>query len=242
MKKSIICLLLITVLAAGLVFNTSAADTPDLKVTDTAPLDGSSTVSVEFVNIPENNPVEYAQILLTCRTNPHNITKNTLSFKGNADDMLLTQTFNTTADNLLVLLEPQSNTSVGIGNGLVYTFTLRHTTASAEAAGFDLAAVLILKDGTEYELNQRITAQPASTPTNPTDPTTQPPTTVPVTPPTTEPTTPSATPNSTTPTGNSGNNGSNFLDANTMLIVLCVALAAMFASICLFITIRKQKK
>ena len=179
MKKSIICLLLITVLAAGLVFNTSAADTPDLKVTDTAPLDGSSTVSVEFVNIPENNPVEYAQILLTCRTNPHNITKNTLSFKGNADDMLLTQTFNTTADNLLVLLEPQSNTSVGIGNGLVYTFTLRHTTASAEAAGFDLAAVLILKDGTEYELNQRITAQPASTPTNPTDPTTQPPTTVP---------------------------------------------------------------
>lgn len=231
MKKSIVCLLLILILAASALMQVSAADTPDLKIAGTAPADGVSTITVEFTNIPENNPVEYAQILLTCRTASHNIVNKSLSFNGSTDDMQMTHTFNTSADNLLLLLEPVRSDCAGMGNGKAYTFSVKHTGDKAEDVGFDLAAVLILKDGTEYELNQRITAQLAS----PTDPTTQPPTTVPTTPPTTIPEAP------TNPT-NTGNNGGNSPDANTMLVVLCIALAAMFASICLFITIRNQKK
>ena len=125
MKRNLICLLLIAAMAAGLLFNASAADTADLKISGVAHSGGNITVSVEFVNIPENNPVEYAQILLTCRTSQHNIASGSMRFNGDANDMLATETFNTSADSLLVLLEPTGSSSVGMGDGLVYTFHIR---------------------------------------------------------------------------------------------------------------------
>lgn len=246
MKKNIICLLLIAAMAAGLLFNASATDTADLKVTGAAHSGGNITVSVEFVNIPENNPVEYAQILLTCRTSQHNIASGSMRFNGDTNDMLATETFNTSADSLLVLLEPTGSSSVGMGNGLVYTFSLRNTGGQAGPAGFDLAAVLILKDGTEHELNQRINASITPAPTTSTS-TSQPTTGTPTEPSTTVPSTPSTPTQSSTPsqptTGDNNETPPEPQPSNTnsLLLILTIALALFFAGACVILWIHRNK-
>ena len=193
MRKSIICLFLIVVLASMLLLNVSAA-APGVSLSRNALSGGKYTVTVSFTDIPANNRVEYAQILLTCRTSQHSITNNSLSMKATGS-IKVTQQFNTAADSLLVLIEPTVNSFAGIGSEAVFTFTVSQSGSDKVDPGFDLSAILILKDGTEKEINQRVTA------TNPAESTTTKPTTAkPTTVSTPKPTTVSTTKPTTVPT------------------------------------------
>ncbi len=204
MRKTFICLLLVAVLASCLLLNVSAA-APGVSLTRTELSGGKYTVTVSFTDIPANNGVEYAQILLTCRSGQHNITNNSLTMKVSGD-LQVTKQFNTSADSLLVLMEPTVNTFPGIGNGAVFTFTVSQSGNEQLDPGFDLLAILILKDGTEQEINQRVSATLPNTPSHPTtsvppvgsttvppvgSTSTQPTTVIPTAPPTVQPTPPS---------------------------------------------------
>ena len=138
MRKSILCLILVAVLASFLLLHVSAA-TPSVNLTRTELSGGKYTVTVNFTNIPANNGVEYAQILLTCRSSQHSIVNNSLSMKVSGN-IKVTQQFNTTADSLLVLIEPTVNTFAGIGSHAVFTFTVSQSSGSETDPGFDLAA------------------------------------------------------------------------------------------------------
>lgn len=166
MRKSIICLLLIAIMASCLLLNVSAA-APGINLTRAELSDGKYTVTVNFADIPVNNAVEYAQILLTCRSSQHSIINNSLTMKVSGD-LQVTKQFNTSADSLLVLLEPTVNTFSGVGTGAVFTFTVSQTGSEQLDPGFDLSAILILKDGTEQEINQRVSASLPNTPSQPT--------------------------------------------------------------------------
>lgn len=197
MRKTILCLILVAVLASCLLLQASAA-TPGISLTRTELSGGKYTVTVNFADIPANNGVEYAQILLTCRSSQHNITNNSLTMLVSGD-LLVTKQFNTSADSLLVLIEPTKNTFAGIGSGSVFTFTVSQSSGEAADPGFDLSAILILKDGTEQEINQRVNATLPSTPTQPTTVSTNP-TTASTTAPTTISTTAPTTISTTAPT------------------------------------------
>ena len=232
MKKKIFSLILAVALLAALAVNVSAEATPDINLTYTTQSEGKYTVTVTLANIPQNNGVEYAQILLTCRSSQHNIVNKsmTLLAQGNIQT---TKQFNTSADSLLVLIEPKDNHFAGISNTAVYTFTVTQSGTEQVAPGFDLSAILILKDGTEQEINSRVTAQYVSDPTPPTtEPPTEPPT-EPVTPPTTEPATQPSQPGNTTQ--------ANMASTQLVLWVM-IALIVVEVVACVIIVIAKKKK
>lgn len=157
MRKKLLFAALAAVMIAGLLLPAAAAPTPEVAVSCTPAGSGSYTVRVAFANVPQDNPVEYAQILLTCRSAQHDLTANSLNAQVTDEAMLMTHVFQSTADSLLVLIEPTRSDFAGIGNTGVYTFSLVHSGGQTAAPAFDLSAVLILKDGTEYEQNLRLT-------------------------------------------------------------------------------------
>ena len=196
MKKILISLLLVAVMVSCLIFGTLAANDPSITLSRTELSGGKYTITVSFADIPQSNLVEYAQILLTCRSSQHNIGVNSLITKVSGD-FQITHQFNTVADSLLVLIEPTKNTFAGIGNGAVYTFTVSQSSGEQTDPGFDLSAILILKDGTEKEINARLSA---SVPAQPTTASTTKATTTATTKPTTVSTTAPTTVSTTAPT------------------------------------------
>ena len=160
MKKSIVCLVLTLVLTAGLLLSVCAANTPDLSFRSSDPKGGNTVVSMSLTNIPSSNPVLYAQIELTCVSNDHNIVKknSAMVFWGNTTNMQVTTQFGSTADSLLLLIEPQTTSFAGRGTGQLLTFEVSNGYGDLAAPAFDLKAVLILKDGTEYEVSRKVTA------------------------------------------------------------------------------------
>lgn len=248
MRKNITLVLLSLLFLCSLAFPAAAAPVPSVAVTCTAFSGGSTTVSVSFQNIPQDNPVEYAQILLTCRSGQHNIVSNSMA-AAVTGDVLLTQQFNTAVDSLQVLIEPKVNTFPGIQNGKVFSFSVKQAGSQQADPNFDLFAILILKDGTEQEINARITAHSPSTPsTQPTQSSqTVPPSssqstpstsqTAPSTAPSTQSTVPTTAP---VPQGNTPQNG---IDSTRMFILLFVMVAAMVSAACVLIVYsRKPKK
>lgn len=228
MKKKIFSLILAVALLAALAVNVSAETAPNITLSYAAQSEGKYTVTVTLANIPQNNGVEYAQILLTCRTSQHNIVNKsmTLLAQGNIQ---ATKQFNTSADSLLVLIEPKDNHFAGISNTAVYSFTVTQSGNGQEAPQFDLSAILILKDGTEQEINSRVTAEYIP---DPTPPTTQPPTR-PVTPPTTEP---------ATQPSQSGNATQGDIASSQLMLWLMIALIAVEVAACVIILVSRNKK
>lgn len=208
--------------------NVSAETAPDITLSYAAQSEGKYTVTVSFANVAENNGVEYAQILLTCRSGQHNIVNKSMTLLAQGN-ILATKQFNTSADSLLVLLEPKDNTFAGISNTAVYTFSVIQSGNGQEAPQFDLSAILILKDGTEQEINSRVTAALAS---DPTPPTTQPPT-QPVTPPTTEP---------VTQPSQSGNTTQGDVASAQLVLWVMIALIAVEVAACVIIVVFRKKK
>lgn len=232
MKKKIFSLILAVALLAALAVNVSAETAPNITLSYAAQSEGKYTVTVTLANIPQNNGVEYAQILLTCRTSQHNIVNKsmTLLAQGNIQ---ATKQFNTSADSLLVLIEPKDNHFAGISNTAVYSFAVTQSGTEQAAPGFDLSAILILKDGTEQEINSRVTAQYVSDPTPPTtEPPTEPPT-EPVMPPTTEPATQPSQP---------GNATQGDIASSQLMLWLMIALIAVEVAACVIILVSRNKK
>lgn len=227
MKKLLSVVFAVAILMVMAV-NVSAEAAPDIMLSYAAQSEGKYTVTVTFANVPENNGVEYAQILLTCRTSQHNIVNKsmTLLAQGNIQ---ATKQFNTSADSLLVLIEPKDNHFAGISNTAVYSFTVTQSGNGQEAPQFDLSAILILKDGTEQEINSRVTAEYIP---DPTPPTTQPPTR-PVTPPTTEP---------ATQPSQSGNATQGDIASTQLMLWLMIALIAVEVAACVIILVSRNKK
>ena len=228
MKKKIFSLILAVALLAALAVNVSAEATPDINLTYTTQSEGKYTVTVTLANIPQNNGVEYAQILLTCRTSQHNIVNKSMTMLAQGN-IQATKQFNTSADSLLVLIEPKDNHFAGISNTAVYTFSVIQSGNGQEAPKFDLSAILILKDGTEQEINSRVTAEYIP---DPTPPTTQPPTR-PVTPPTTEP---------ATQPSQSGNATQGDIASSQLMLWLMIALIAVEVAACVIILVSRNKK
>lgn len=226
--KKIFSVLLAVVLMAALTVHVSADPAPGISLSYAPLSEGKYTVTVTFTNVPENNGVEYAQILLTCRTSEHNITNKSMSLLAEGN-IQVTKQFNTSADSLLVLIEPKDNHFAGISNTAVYTFTVSQSGNKQVDPGFDLSAILILKDGTEQEINDRVTAVFVS---DPTPPTTQPPTT-------TEP--PTETQPSTTPTQSDNTNHQN-VASNELVLWVMIGLIVVEAVACVIIFAFKKKK
>lgn len=154
MRKKITILMLVALLVTCLALPAAAANNPAIALSRTAVSGGKCTVTLAFKDIPQGNPVRYAQILLTSRSSQCDIVKDSLSMKVSGE-MQVTKQYNTTADSLLVLIEPSEYSFSGIGTGNVFTFTVKSTSTTVNPS-FDLSAILILEDGTEKEINQNI--------------------------------------------------------------------------------------
>ena len=188
MKQAFRVLILAAVLLMALPVRANAAAAADIDLTCAEQGEGQYAVTVRVTDIPVNNGVEYAQILLNGGSGAYRIEEDSLRLleKG---DILLTLRHDPIADSLLVLIEPKTNGFRGIGSGGVFTFTLSRVRETNQDPGFTLEAILILKDGAEQQIDRHIVAELPAEPTQP--PTTVPPTTVPPTtvPPTTVPST-----------------------------------------------------
>lgn len=154
MRKKITILMMVALLVICLALPAAAANNPAIALSRTAVSGGKCTVTLAFKDIPQGNPVRYAQILLTSRSSQCDIVKDSLSMKVSGE-MQVTKQYNTTADSLLVLIEPSEYSFSGIGTGNVFTFTVKSTSTTVNPS-FDLSAILILEDGTEKEINQNI--------------------------------------------------------------------------------------
>ncbi len=154
MRKKITILMMVALLVTCLALPVAAANDPAIALSRTAVSGGKCTVTLTFKDIPQGNPVEYAQILLTSRSSQCDIVKDSLSMQVSGD-MLVTKQYNTTADSLLVLIEPTKSSFPGIGECNVFTFTVKSTSTTVNPS-FDVSAILILKDGTEKEINQTV--------------------------------------------------------------------------------------
>lgn len=182
MKQTLILLIITAVLLTALPVWASAAGAPGIALTCLEQGEGAYTVTVSFTDIPGNNGVEYAQIRLVGAFAAYQIGGDSVRLQETGE-VLLTSRYDALADSLLVLLEPKGSGFSGIGNGAVFTFALSRIGDSSRDPGFTLTAVLILKDGTELELDQYISAALPAAPTTvpPTVPATTTPTTVPPT-------------------------------------------------------------
>jgi hypothetical protein len=148
MKQTLILLIITAVLLTALPVYADAAGAPGIALTCLEQGEGQYTVTVRFTDIPVNNGVEYAQILLIGGSGAYRIGENSVRLQAEGD-ILLTAQYDSVADSLLVLLEPKGSGFSGIGNGAVFTFALSRIGDSSRDPGFTLTAVLILKDGTE---------------------------------------------------------------------------------------------
>ena len=197
MKQTLILLIIAAVLLTALTVNAGAAGVPGIDLACVEQGEGQYTVTVRFTDIPVNNGVEYAQILLNGGSGAYRIGENSLRLLAEGN-LLVTSRHDPIADSLLVLIEPKTNGFRGIGSGGVFTFTLSRVRETNQDPGFTLEAILILKDGAEQQIDRHIVAELPAEPTQP--PTTVPPTTVPPTtvPPTTVP--PAVPPTTAAPT------------------------------------------
>ena len=237
-----------------------AAETADISINHTTNNDGIYTVHVSFSGIPEDDPVEYAQIRLCGDSNQHEIDVNSFLWLAPDEHLLVTKQFDTSACSLLVLIEPEDRLCSGLGSGPVFSFQIKQSNQTTASLDLDLAAILILKSGKELEIEREISLNiavqpsvPTTEPTVPittlpdqdqTDPTSDP-TTAPATSPSTAPvTTPATVPSETSdPTQPSDSNAQvdGQEDSSWSVTVLIIA-AGLVAIICVYLIIRKSKK
>ena len=168
-KKIIILIALITLI---LTLSQVSAETSPIQVRYVDQGNGQYTVQLDFTDIPKDNAVEYAQILLTCISEQHQIAADSLLWQASRSDLLVTDQFDVASNSLLVLIEPTDRLCAGVGSGKVFSFCVLQKDQMSVSPAIQLEAILILKDGTELEINHIIEAdQEPSQPTvsNPTD-------------------------------------------------------------------------
>lgn len=142
-------LFLVCLFAVGLTAVSAAGD-PEIRLTSGGENDSETTMILSLQNIPSDQRVEYAQIELTCDTEAFDIVADSFGMETEPDRIKTSVKQDTAEDSLLLLIEPEDNTFVGLSNGDVCRFTVQNKTGEDTQPAFTLDAILILKDGTEY--------------------------------------------------------------------------------------------
>ena len=137
MKQTLILLIIAAVLLMALPVRANAAAAADIDLTCAERGEGQYAVTVRVTDIPVNNGVEYAQILLNGGSGAYRIEEDSLRLLAKGD-ILLTLRHDPIADSLLVLIEPKTNGFRGIGSGGVFTFTLSRVRETNQDPGFTL--------------------------------------------------------------------------------------------------------
>lgn len=141
----IICLL------TGNLLSVSAASDPTIHMTATNVIDGEATVILSLQDIPTSNNVEYAQIELVCESENFMIVPDSLHMDNSSKQIKSTANQNSEGNGVLLLVEPETNTFEGLRNGDICSFVIKNETGKQTDLTVSLHAILILKDGMEYE-------------------------------------------------------------------------------------------
>lgn len=145
-------------LLSGSFMTVSAASDPEIRLTAGGLNDGKATVTLSLENMPSGKNVEYAQIELACKTEDFDIVSESFAMAAKPSKIKTTVKQDAGKGSILLLIEPEENTFAGLTDGNVCSFTVQNKTGGQIDPEFLLSAVLILKDGTEYEWNTNLSA------------------------------------------------------------------------------------
>ncbi len=126
----------------------AAAEDPPVWTVQSAPEEnGEVCVTFSLISLPKGSGLLYAQIELALLPGDYTVQKESFSWLPKDEGVLVTPQWN--ADNLLLLLEPETASFAGLDPQPLFSLRLQNDTGSETEPVFHIACILIDRAGQE---------------------------------------------------------------------------------------------